>query len=98
MPYAALRNMSLTAPGGSRASHQEVSHAGQTRTGVPRPVSGLTALTVAVNVPDTFPCHAQWLRPGPGLITVAGAVLESLERTHQSSRESGRCKTQQPET
>ncbi len=44
MPYAALRNMSLQEPGKARPD-------------VHRQVSGLTALTsLAVNVPDTFPC------------------------------------------
>ena len=44
MPYAALRNMSLSAPSKARPD-------------VHRQVSGLTALThLAVNVPDTFPC------------------------------------------
>ena len=44
MPYAALRNMPLAVPD-------------KARTGVSRPVSGLTALTcLAVNVTDTFPC------------------------------------------
>ena len=42
MPYAALRNMSLT-------------YRGNTRTGVSRPVSGLTALTVASLRPGHLP-------------------------------------------
>ena len=55
MPYAALRNMSLTTPGFSRIAHQVVGNTDRTRSGASRPVSGLTALTVASQRPGHLP-------------------------------------------
>ncbi len=64
MPYAALRNMSLTAPGFSRVSHQAVSHAGWSRSGISRSVSGLTALTVASQRPEHLPMRCTVVTSG----------------------------------
>ena len=73
MPYAALRNMSLT--------YRERNPDRRIQAGLRTDSADCRQSTSR-----TLPMPGTVVTSGTRLITVAGAVLESLARTHQTSR------------